>query len=163
MPRQTWEAAFRVKRDFWRRREAARHSDARFPSLSPEALQRADTAQLCLQLRDDPRVTRIGRWLRRTSIDELPNFWHVITGEMALIGPRPEMAEMLYHYQGTALAKFSVLPGITGYAQIFGRGELTFLETLDHDLRYISERSLKGDLLILLRTVRCVIFCKGAI
>jgi len=137
-------------------------ADARFPSLSPEQLQRVETTQLRMQTLDDPRVTRIGRWLRRTSIDELPNFWHVIKGDMTLVGPLPEMVEMLCHYHGEDLAKFSILPGITGYAQIYGRGELTFLETLEYDLRYVRTRSLKGDLLILLQTVRCVFFCKGA-
>jgi lipopolysaccharide/colanic/teichoic acid biosynthesis glycosyltransferase len=86
----------------------------------------------------------------------------VITRDMALVGPRPEMAEMLCHYRGADLAKFSVAPGITGYAQIYGRGDLTFLETLDYDLRYVKERSLKVDVLVLLHTVRCVFFCKGA-
>jgi lipopolysaccharide/colanic/teichoic acid biosynthesis glycosyltransferase len=148
--------------DFIKFRTMYVDGDARFPQLSPGELQRQETAQLRLQRPDDPRVTRIGRWLRKTSIDELPNFWNVITRDMALVGPRPEMAEMLCHYRGADLAKFSVAPGITGYAQIYGRGDLTFLETLDYDLRYVKERSLKVDVLVLLHTVRCVFFCKGA-
>lgn len=134
----------------------------RFPRLSPEALRHEETSGLRLQLDDDPRVTRIGRWLRRTSIDEVPNFWHVLTGDMVFVGPRPEMVEILPHYNDEQRAKFSVPPGITGYAQIYGRGDLSFLETLDHDLRYVQDRSVKVDLQILLKTVQCVLTGKGA-
>lgn len=136
--------------------------DLRFPHLAPRSLGREDTKQLVLQRDGDPRVTRVGRWLRRSSIDELPNLWHVLTGDMALVGPRPEMVEILPHYRGEQLAKFSVPPGLTGYAQIYGRGDLTFLETLEHDLRYVQERSLLVDMDILARTIGCVSTGKGA-
>ncbi len=134
----------------------------RFPSFAPEALQRQETATLHLSVPHDPRVTRFGAWLRRSSVDEIPNFLHVLTGDMALVGPRPEMPEYLGHYSADQLAKFSVPPGITGYAQIFGRGELSFGETLDFDLAYVRERSTRVDFMVLAKTIRGVIAHKGA-
>lgn len=134
----------------------------RFPAFAPEALQRQETARLYLSHERDPRVTRFGAWLRRSSVDEIPNFIHVLTGDMALVGPRPEMPEYLNHYTAEQLAKFSVAPGITGYAQIYGRGELSFSETVDFDLAYVRDRSARLDLAILYRTVRSVLAHKGA-
>lgn len=116
--------------------------------LSPEAL-----SSLYLQTPNDPRVTRLGRFLRRTSLDELPNFIHVLTGDMALVGPRPEMVEMGKHYQGWQRLKFRVKPGITGRAQVTGRGLLSFHETVVHDIAYVRERSRLTDLRLLARTV----------
>ncbi len=136
--------------------------DQRFPELAPKQLQHQESSQIRLQIPDDPRVTPLGRWLRRTSIDELPNFWNVLTGDMALVGPRPEITEMLPHYKGAMLEKFSVRPGITGYAQILGRGELDFVQTVGHDLRYVQDRSLRVDLGILRDTIKSVFLCRGA-
>jgi lipopolysaccharide/colanic/teichoic acid biosynthesis glycosyltransferase len=120
-------------------------------------------AQVRLQEADDPRVTPQGKWLRRTSLDELPNFWHVLTGDMALVGPRPEMVEMLPYYTGEMLEKFSVRPGITGLAQVSGRGNLTFTETVKLDLEYVRTRSPKTDFAILLRTFLMVVKADGAL
>jgi lipopolysaccharide/colanic/teichoic acid biosynthesis glycosyltransferase len=120
-------------------------------------------AQVRLQEADDPRVTPQGKWLRRTSLDELPNFWHVLTGDMALVGPRPEMVEMLPYYTGEMLEKFSVRPGITGLAQVSGRGNLTFTETVKLDLEYVRTRSPKTDFAILFRTFLMVIKADGAL
>jgi lipopolysaccharide/colanic/teichoic acid biosynthesis glycosyltransferase len=147
---------------FIKLRSMAADGDRRFPGFSPAAINAQETGTLKLQLADDPRVTRIGRWLRRTSIDEIPNFLHVLTGHMALVGPRPEMPEYLSHYSAEQMQKFSVLPGITGYAQIYGRGDLTFLETLDHDLRYVKERSTATDIRVLRETIGGVLACRGA-
>ena len=136
--------------------------DRRFPRLAPDRLPGTKSSEIRLQIPDDPRVTPLGRWLRRTSIDELPNFWHVLTGDMALVGPRPEITQMLPHYHGPMLEKFSVLPGITGYAQIHGRGDLDFAHTVALDLRYVQERSLTVDLRVMMRTVACVFLGRGA-
>lgn len=136
--------------------------NVRFPQFSPQALQREDTGELRLSVESDPRVTPFGRWLRRTSVDELPNFLNVLSGSMALVGPRPEMPEILPHYTDQQLAKFSIAPGITGYAQIYGRGDLSFLETVDYDLRYVCERTTLLDIQILFRTIAGVLARKGA-
>ncbi len=115
-----------------------------------------------LQLKDDPRITRVGRFLRRTSLDELPNFLNVLLGDMRIIGPRPEVREMYRYYTDEQKCKFSVKPGITGLAQINGRGKLDFKQTVDYDLMYVKNRSLRLDLRILLRTFRVVITGDGS-
>lgn len=134
----------------------------RFPELyayqySPEQLH-----DLRFKVDEDPRVTRCGAWLRRTSLDELPNFWNVLTGDMALVGPRPEIPEMLPYYRGSMLLKFSVRPGVTGPAQISGRGRLGFFETVGFDLEYIRKRSFLYDLKVMATTVKKVFMQDGA-
>ena len=111
---------------------------------------------------DDPRVTRVGRWLRRTSLDELPNFLNVLKGDMALVGPRPDIAENIRYYSPAHLRKLSVKPGITGLAQIMGRGKLSFLEINDYDVEYVDHQSLGLDLTILLKTIPSVLKRDGA-
>lgn len=121
-----------------------------------------DIARVQLQLKDDPRITRIGRFLRRTSLDELLNFINVLKGEMRLIGPRPEVREMYRYYTSEQLQKFSVKPGITGIAQVNGRGKLNFKQTVDFDLWYVRNRSWRVDLKILLKTIRVVLTGDGS-
>jgi lipopolysaccharide/colanic/teichoic acid biosynthesis glycosyltransferase len=137
-------------------------SKERFPEWCAYAFQENEWSDVRLQEENDPRVTPQGKWLRRTSLDELPNFWHVLTGDMALVGPRPEMIEMLPYYTRETLAKFSVRPGITGLAQVSGRGKLTFSETVELDLEYVRIRSVRTDFKILLRTALMVIKADGA-
>ncbi len=110
----------------------------------------------------DPRVTRMGRWLRYTSLDELPNFWNVLKGDMHLVGPRPDIAENIPYYLPRHCRKLDVKPGITGMAQIRGRGMLTFHETNELDNQYVERRSLTLDLKILLKTVLVVVRGDGA-
>ncbi|TVR99185.1 MAG: sugar transferase [Rhodospirillales bacterium] len=110
----------------------------------------------------DPRITPIGRVLRRLTVDELPNFWCVLTGDMRLVGPRPELPEMLPNLSPEEMLRFAVKPGITGLAQTNGRGNLPFLETIAWDLRYVRARSLALDLRILMRTAWLVLARRGA-
>jgi lipopolysaccharide/colanic/teichoic acid biosynthesis glycosyltransferase len=117
---------------------------------------------MTFKILDDPRLTRVGRWLRKTSLDELPNFINVLKGEMSLVGPRPDIPEMLRYYKDWQQIKFQVKPGITGYAQISGRGLLTFQETLQHDVQYVVERSLVNDLRILWKTLWVTLRRAGA-
>ena len=113
-------------------------------------------------LQHDPRVTRVGRVLRMLSIDELPNLWSVLIGDMRLVGPRPEAREVLQYYSGEEMYKFAVKPGITGLAQINGRGLLNWGETLAWDLQYVRTRTVMLDLRILLVTLKQVLFRHGA-
>ena len=103
--------------------------------------------------KDDPRLTRFGAFLRRTSLDELPNLWNVVKGEMSLVGPRPEIRELLGCYGPQELLAFRVKPGLTGLAQVMGRNALTVAETLAFDLSYARRASLALDCWILLRTL----------
>ncbi len=112
--------------------------------------------------RHDPRVTRAGRFLRRLSVDELPNLWSVLVGDMRLVGPRPEAPEVLRYYTPEEMSKFACKPGITGLAQINGRGLLNWGETLAFDLQYVRTRSVALDLKIILVTLRQVLSRRGA-
>ena len=111
---------------------------------------------------DDPRLTRSGRWLRRTSLDELPNLFNVLTGDMHLVGPRPDIAENIRHYQPHELRILDVKPGVTGLAQVEGRGLLSFDEINKLDLKYLEARSLWVDARILARTIKELVTARGA-
>lgn len=140
------------------------YADARerFPELYAYQYTPAQLVELRFKVNEDPRVTRQGIWLRRTSLDELPNFWNVLKGDMALVGPRPEIPEMVPYYLGDMLLKFSVKPGVTGPAQISGRGRLTFFDTVQFDLEYVLQQSFAYDIQILLTTLRKVLLQDGA-
>jgi exopolysaccharide biosynthesis polyprenyl glycosylphosphotransferase len=112
--------------------------------------------------RDDPRVTPYGRWLRRTSIDELPQLWNVLQGDMSLVGPRPEMPFIADTYDEWQRRRLTVKPGITGLWQILGRKDLPMHENLHYDFYYIRNRSIALDASILLRTVWAVLSRRGA-
>ncbi|HEY7446718.1 MAG TPA: sugar transferase [Vicinamibacterales bacterium] len=115
------------------------------------------------KLTDDARVTRVGRFLRKTSLDELPQFWNVLRGEMSLVGPRPPLAYEVEHYEAWHLRRLvEAKPGITGLWQVTGRSTTTFDEMVRLDLRYARSRSVRADLQILLATPGAVIAGKGA-
>lgn len=110
---------------------------------------------------DDPRITPVGRWLRRWSIDELPNLVNVIRGEMAIVGPRPTVPAQVVRYTERQLRRLAVKPGITGWAQIHGRTELPWPERIELDLWYVEHRSLLLDLKIILRTFGLLVTGRG--
>ena len=124
-------------------------------------VQSTDTARV-YKLTDDPRVTRVGRWLRRTSLDELPQLLNVLQGTMSLVGPRPPIPYELEHYQPVHWQRLSVKPGMTGVWQVYGRSVSTFDEMVQMDLRYIREQSLLLDLKLLVKTFPIVIGGRGA-
>ena len=102
---------------------------------------------------DDPRITRSGRFLRRTSFDELPQLWNVFRGEMSIVGPRPDLVEQVENYAPKDRRRLAVRPGITGWSQIQGRDEITWPERFEHDAWYVENRSLALDAKILLSTL----------
>jgi lipopolysaccharide/colanic/teichoic acid biosynthesis glycosyltransferase len=104
----------------------------------------------------DPRITRVGRLLRRLSIDEMPQLWNVVRGEMSLIGPRPTLAYQVERYTPRQRKRLEVKPGITGWAQIHGRAELPWEERIELDVWYVEHRSPWLDLRILARTPRAL-------
>lgn len=114
------------------------------------------------KLDDDPRVTRAGRWLRKATVDELPNFWNIVTGSIGLVGPRPENPAFLPYYTAQDMRKFTVRPGITGLAVINGRGKLNIGGQIAWDLTYVRERSVMADLKVLFTTVWMVLLRRGA-
>jgi lipopolysaccharide/colanic/teichoic acid biosynthesis glycosyltransferase len=109
----------------------------------------------------DDRITAVGRFLRKTSLDELPQLWNVVRGEMSLVGPRPVIAYEVEEYPDWYLGRFAVRPGLTGLWQVSGRNERTYEEMVRLDLEYAERRTLGMDLLILLKTVWVVLRRKG--
>ena len=135
---------------------------ARYPEMYAYKFTEDQLNTYKIKGENDPRVTPQGVWLRRLSIDELPNFWNVLMGDMALVGPRPEIPEHLPYYKGEMLEKFMVRQGVTGLAQISGRGRLTFYETAKYDVEYARTRTPLMDLKILLRTAWLILRDRGA-
>ncbi len=138
--------------EFYKFRTMYADAAQRFPHLYAYDYSDDELPTLYFKLADDPRLTRFGRHLRRTSLDELPNFINVLKGDMTLVGPRPEIPQMVRYYQPDQLAKFSVHPGLTGLAQMSGRNILRFEQTIALDLEYVETRSLRMDLSLLRRT-----------
>lgn len=114
------------------------------------------------KLRDDPRVTRPGRILRRYSLDELPQLWNILMGHMSLVGPRPPLLSEVERYEDHVLRRLYIKPGLTGMWQINGRSDLSWQDSVRLDLYYVENWSLTGDLLILWRTLRIVLRPSGA-
>lgn len=129
--------------------------------LAP-ALEASGLAGGAPKIPGDPRVTRLGRWLRRWSLDELPQFWNVLKGDMSLVGPRPEETRVVAQYGDWHRARLAVRPGLTGPMQINGRGELALDERVRLELNYIEHFSLLKDFEILLKTIPAVIRGTGA-
>ncbi len=128
----------------------------------PELVDLESLDQPAFKIPDDPRVTRSGRWLRRTSFDELPQLLNVLRGQMSLVGPRPEEESVVALYDERQRGRLAVKPGMTGPMQVYGRSDLTFEERLAMERDYLDNLSLLTDLAILLRTPRAMIRGEGA-
>lgn len=140
------------------------YADARerFPDLYDYRLSSDEFESSYYKLTDDPRNTRVGRWLRRTTLDELPNLLNVIKGDLSLVGPRPDLPEFVRLYRPEELCCLFAKAGVTGVAQVAGRSLLTVRERLTLDMRYISQQTLLLDLQILWRTAVVVLSGRGA-
>jgi exopolysaccharide biosynthesis polyprenyl glycosylphosphotransferase len=141
----------------------------KFRSMYADAEQRlgdlyalSDGNGVIFKLRDDPRMTPLGRWIRRFSLDELPQLFNVLRGDMSLVGPRPPLSEEVALYAADDSRRMLVKPGITGLWQVSGRSDLSWDESVRLDLRYVDNWSMTLDLLILWKTARAVIYGAGA-
>lgn len=134
----------------------------RFPELYAYRYADSEFDEAFYKLADDPRNTRVGRWLRRTTLDELPNLFNVLLGDLSLVGPRPELPELVRYYRPEELACFFTKAGLTGLAQVAGRSLLTVRERLTLDLRYVAHQTVLLDLRILAKTVLVVLTQRGA-
>ncbi len=134
--------------------------DAEGQRLGLETLNEAGGA--AFKLRADPRVTRLGRWLRRLSLDEMPQLWNVFRGDMSFVGPRPPLPDEVARYEPWQRRRLRMPPGLTGPAQVCGRSELPFEEWVRLDLEYVEGWSLGLDARILLRTIPAVLSGRGA-
>ncbi|MFT7058536.1 MAG: lipopolysaccharide/colanic/teichoic acid biosynthesis glycosyltransferase [Pseudorhodobacter sp.] len=143
----------------WKLRTMVCDADARmadYLAANPAARLEWDETQ---KLKRDPRITSFGQFLRRSSLDELPQLWNVLKGEMSLVGPRPMMLNQQSLYPGTAY--YALRPGITGYWQTAGRNRTTFEARAEYDTSYEANLSLVADMQILARTVTVVMKCTG--
>ena len=158
---------------FWQTRVGRRGREFRFPKfrsmrVDAEKLKASLLAgndhkdSITFKMKRDPRVTWIGRIIRRMSIDEIPQLWCVIKGEMSLVGPRPPVPEEVVYYRLADRRRLEVTPGLTCLWQVAGRGDLPFSEQIRLDLEYIDRRSLWLDIQILFRTISVVLSGRGA-
>lgn len=145
----------------------------KFRTMDPDADQKLDAYlknspelrgewEKYFKLKKDPRVTCIGRWLRKTSLDELPQLWNVLKGDLSLVGPRPYLVDEIHTIVGTKAYKIlSVRPGITGLWQVSGRNNIPFSDRIRLDEEYVMKRSFYLDLFLLFKTIPSVFFAKG--
>jgi exopolysaccharide biosynthesis polyprenyl glycosylphosphotransferase len=127
-----------------------------------DLLHQNEVSGAMFKMKDDPRVTKIGKFIRRTSIDELPQLINVLKGEMSLVGPRPPLPREVQEYTNYDRQRLMVKPGCTGIWQISGRSSLSFTEMVELDIEYIINRNLILDLKIIIKTVRVMLFDKNA-
>jgi lipopolysaccharide/colanic/teichoic acid biosynthesis glycosyltransferase len=139
-----------------------RTMSATAPEELAQLIARRGLREPVLKLDDDPRLTRTGRFLRRWSLDELPQFWNVLKGEMSLVGPRPEEARIVAHYNDWHRRRLAVKPGMTGPMQVNGRADLPLDERVALELEYIEHFSLHRDLLIIAQTLPAILKGRGA-
>lgn len=122
-----------------------------------------ESGGLTFKLHNDPRITRVGKFLRRTSLDEMPQFWNVLRGDMSLVGPRPPLLREVSRYNDIQKVRMSVPQGMTGLWQVGGRSNLRFDDMVDLDVHYALNASMAIDAKILIATVPTVLFGRGAV
>lgn len=127
-----------------------------------ELIARNEADGPVFKMKNDPRITRVGRVIRKLSIDELPQLFNVLKGEMSLVGPRPAIPTEVARYTFEQLGRLHAIPGITGLQQVSGRSNLDFKRWVELDLEYIAEQSIWKDIEILIKTIPAVIFSRGA-
>ena len=142
----------------WKFRSMVIDADARRAALTGTD----DGNGVLFKMKDDPRVTRVGKWIRRYSLDEIPQLFNVLAGDMSIVGPRPPLTEEVEKYDGRISRRMLVKPGMTGLWQVSGRSDLTWEESVRLDLYYVENWSLMQDLVILWRTARAVLSSDGA-
>jgi exopolysaccharide biosynthesis polyprenyl glycosylphosphotransferase len=147
-------------REFWLLKFRSMHQDAEAQLAALRS--RNEMSGPVFKMTSDPRVTRVGRFIRKTSLDEFPQFWNVLSGEMSVVGPRPPLPAEVKQYQRWQRRRLSVKPGITCTWQVSGRNEIDFEQWMRLDLKYIDTWSLWGDVQICLRTVPAVLAARGA-
>ncbi|HEX3472491.1 MAG TPA: sugar transferase [Silvibacterium sp.] len=146
----------------WKFRTMFHKSDHIFWNHLAESVEAQQEWIRYQKLRRDPRITKIGTFLRRTNLDELPQLFNVLLGEMSLVGPRPVVKDELKRYGAGGTLYAAVLPGITGLWQVSGRGSLPYERRVALDVEYVSTWSLAGDLVVLTKTLNAVWTCRGA-
>lgn len=142
----------------WKFRSMVKDADA----MKADLLEMNEVEGPMFKIADDPRVTRIGKFIRRHSIDEFPQFVNVLLGQMSVVGPRPPLPDEVAEYDAWAMQRLAVKPGLTGPWQVGGRSDVDFDDMVRLDLGYIARRSVRTDLLIILQTVAVIFTGRGA-
>ncbi|PEY37763.1 multidrug MFS transporter [Bacillus cereus] len=127
-----------------------------------ELLPYNEVSGAMFKMKDDPRITKLGKILRKTSIDELPQLWNVLKGEMSLVGPRPPLVREIAEYTEYEKQRLLIIPGCTGLWQVSGRSQLSFEEMVELDLMYIQNRTILYDMKIIAKTIRYLLKNSGA-
>jgi len=141
----------------------ARHREAIRQYMNGEKLCEGEETSNPYKLANDPRITRVGRFIRKTSIDELPQFWNVLRGEMTLVGPRPPLPYEVEYYSSRDWLRLHGKPGLTGTWQVYGRSQVPFQTMVDMDIEYLQEQSFWKDLKLIVLTVPVMLRgCGGA-
>ncbi len=156
---QTRIGKFGSKFKMWKFRSMCIDAEARMKDLLAKNQHKDGVT---FKIKDDPRVTKVGKWLRKFSLDELPQFFNVFIGNMSLVGPRPPVPREVALYTLSDRRRLAALPGITCFWQIGGRSEIDFSGQVQLDVRYIESQSFWLDIKILAKTVPAVLFSKGA-
>lgn len=143
---------------FWKFRSMRADAEDALRQISKQS----DQPGIRFKMTRDPRITRVGKFIRKFSIDELPQLWNVLLGDMSLVGPRPPLPREVVQYNAYQMRRLSVIPGITCTWQIGGRSDISFEQQVDMDVAYIRNRSVWEDLKILLKTPLAVLTCRGA-
>jgi lipopolysaccharide/colanic/teichoic acid biosynthesis glycosyltransferase len=138
-------------RSMYHKSDATVHVLAVQRYMQGERLSESETSTY--KLTDDPRITRVGKFIRKTSLDELPQLWNVVTGEMSLVGPRPPVPYEVDLYTSREMLRLEGKPGLTGPWQVYGRNTVTFKEMIDMDIHYLENRSIWYDLKLIVLTV----------
>ncbi|TLS35186.1 sugar transferase [Pseudalkalibacillus caeni] len=125
-------------------------------------MDKNETTGAMFKMKNDPRVTKVGRFIRKTSIDELPQLWNVLKGDMSLVGPRPPLPREVEQYNEYHLQRLLVIPGCTGLWQVSGRSDIGFEEMVELDLKYIKQRNIGFDILLIFKTVFVLFGSKNA-
>jgi len=159
---------------YWQKRVGQRGREFAFPKFRSMCVDsdtmRAKIAAMnqhgahgvTFKMKRDPRITPIGRWIRRFSVDELPQLWCVLTGQMTLVGPRPPIPSEVAQYSLRDRERLSVVPGLTCFWQVNGRSEIPFDQQVDMDIDYLHQRSVWTDIKLLFKTIPAVLFGRGA-
>ncbi len=151
-------------------RKGKQFSFFKFRTMVPNAERLKDQLEaqnrfqndVTFKIQADPRVTPVGRLLRKTSLDELPQLWNVVRGEMSLVGPRPPLPREVFRYSPVERKRLDVTPGLTCLWQVSGRSDLPFEKQVELDLHYIQHQSLWMDILLILKTIPAICFMRGA-
>ena len=114
------------------------------------------------KMKDDPRVTKVGKFIRKTSLDELPQLWNVLKGDMSLVGPRPSLPKEVVQFEGWMYKRLEVKPGLTCYWQVSGRNNIDFEDWMKLDIKYVEERNLWSDIKLIFKTVLVLFGDKNA-